>query len=183
VANLGAAPLADLAIADAAELAVGSPALEAFEVALDEWLVLTAAAVVGHGAAALEIACEYAVERRAFGKPIGAFQGVAHPLADDATNLDGARLLVHKAAWALDTGHRRGRELAAMAFAFAPTAVESATYDAIHVHGGYGFMLEYDVQLHYRRARAWARTWGDADAAHRRAADARYGVPSAGRPG
>ena len=47
---------------------------------------------------------------------------------------------------------------------------EAATYDALHVHGGYGFMLEYDVQLHYRRARGWARVWGDAEAAYRRAA-------------
>ena len=61
-----------------------------------------------------------------------------------------------------------------MAFAFASRTAESATYDALHVHGGYGFMLEYDVQLHYRRARGWARVWGDAEAADRRAAQARY---------
>ena len=62
-----------------------------------------------------------------------------------------------------------------MAFAFASETAEHATYDAIHFHGGYGFMLEHDVQLHYRRARGWARVWGDAEAGYRRAAAARYG--------
>jgi alkylation response protein AidB-like acyl-CoA dehydrogenase len=179
VANLAAAPLADLAMAGSAELMAGPPAVACFEAALDEWLVLTAAALVGLASVALEITCDYARERRAFGAPIGAFQGVAHALADDATNLDGARLLAQKAAWALATGDRRGRELAAMAFAFASGAAASATYDALHFHGGYGFMLEQDVQLHYRRARGWARVWGDPEAGFQRAARARYG--SAGR--
>jgi alkylation response protein AidB-like acyl-CoA dehydrogenase len=177
VANLAAAPLADIDVGGpdgAATLATGPGAVERFEAAIDEWLVLTAAALVGIGTAALDLACAYAVERHAFGAPIGTFQGVAHPLADDATRLDGARLLAQKAAWTLDGAGDRGRELAAMAFAFASRSAEAATYDAIHVHGGYGFMLESDVQLHYRRARGWARVWGDAETGDRRAADARY---------
>jgi alkylation response protein AidB-like acyl-CoA dehydrogenase len=171
VDNLASAPLADVRLG-AGEV-VGDRA--AFEAALDEWLALTAAALVGIGAAALELGCAYAIERRAFGVPIGSFQGIAHPLADDATDLDGARLLARMAAWELDRGGRRGRELAAMAFSFAARAAEKTTYDALHTHGGYGFMLEYDVQLHWRRARGWPRVWGDAAAADRRAATARYG--------
>ena len=179
VANLADAPLADIDLSSssgggAVELASGPPAVERYEAALDEWLALTAASLVGIGSAALHLGCAYAAERTAFGAPIGTFQGVAHPLADDATHLDGARLLAHKAAWALDGGDARGRELAAMAFAFASRTAEATTYDAVHVHGGYGFMLEYDVQLHYRRARGWARVWGDAEAADARAAEARY---------
>lgn len=184
IANLAAAPLADIDIdigidADTARgpavLATGADAVERFEAALDDWLTLTAAALVGIGAAALDLGCAYATERHAFGVPIGSFQGVAHPLADDATHLDGARLLARKAAWALDGHDARGRELAAMAFAFAARTAEAATYDAVHVQGGYGFMLESDVQLHHRRARGWARVWGDAEAGERRAARARYG--------
>ncbi len=175
VSNLGAAPLADVTLQGGTELERGAPALDRFESALDEWLLLTAAALVGMGAAAHGEVCRYAAERRAFGGIIGGYQGVAHPLADDATNLDGARLLVQEAAWALDVGTLRGRELAAMAFAFASETVERATYDAIHFHGGYGFMLEHDVQLFYRRARTWARVWGDAEDGYRRAAAARYG--------
>ena len=124
VANLGSAPLADIEVDGGVELALGRAAGELFEAALDEWLVLTAAALVGLATAAHEIVCTYAAERRAFGAVIGSYQGVAHPLADDATALDGARLLSRKAAWALDTGHERGRELASMAFAFASETAE-----------------------------------------------------------
>ena len=60
-----------------------------------------------------------------------------------------------------------------MAFAFASETAERATYHAIHFHGGYGFMVEHDVQLHYRRARGWARVWGGAEAGYR----ARRGGP------
>lgn len=167
VANLADDPLADVVLGDAQRVDA--------ERALDEWLTLTAAALVGTGQAALELACAYAVERYAFGRPIGAFQGVSHPLADDATNLDGAQLLTRKAAWALDRDDARARELAAMAFAFSSRAAEKATYDALHTHGGYGFTLESDVQRHWRWARGRARVWGDADAAFARAAEARYG--------
>jgi alkylation response protein AidB-like acyl-CoA dehydrogenase len=177
VANLGSAPLADIEVDDEAGdvLATGETAHELFQTALDEWLVLTAAALVGLATAAHETVCNYAAERTAFGALIGSYQGVAHPLADDATALDGARLLVREAAWALDAHHERGRELASMAFAFSSETAERATYDAVHFHGGYGFMLEHDVQLHYRRARGWARVWGGAELGYRRAAAARYG--------
>jgi alkylation response protein AidB-like acyl-CoA dehydrogenase len=175
VSNLGTAPLADVMLHGGTELTHGAAARDTFEAALDEWLLLTAAALVGMGAAAHEEVCRYAAERRAFGGIIGGYQGVAHPLADDATNLDGARLLVHKAAWALDVGDSRGRELSAMAFAYASETAQRATYDAIHFHGGYGFMLEHDVQLFYRRVRTSARVWGDAEDGYRRAAAARYG--------
>ena len=175
VVNLGGMPLADLAVAGAIELDAGPGAAECFDRATDEWLVLMAAALAGMSATAHEITCGYVSERRAFGGIIGGYQGVAHPLADDATAIDGARLLAQKAAWALDTGHARGRELAAMAFAFASETAARATYDAIHFHGGYGFMLEHDAQLYYRRARGWPRVWGGPEAAYARAAAARYG--------
>jgi alkylation response protein AidB-like acyl-CoA dehydrogenase len=177
VSNLASAPLADIDvdIDGGLVLAVGDRADELFEAALDEWLVLTSAALVGMATAAHEAVCAYAAERRAFGALIGSYQGVAHPLADDATALDGARLLVREAAWALDAHDARGRELASMAFAFASETAERATYDAIHFHGGYGFMLEHDVQLHYRRARGWSRVWGGPEEGYRRAAAARYG--------
>lgn len=175
VDNVGSAPLADVSLAGGTELAHGVTARAAFESAVDEWLVLTAAALVGMGAAAHEVVCRYAAERGAFGGVIGSYQGVAHPLAEDATRLDGARLLAQKAAWALDTHHARGRELAALAFAFASETAQQATYQAIHFHGGYGFMVEHDVQLFYRRVRSWARVWGSADNAYGRAATARYG--------
>jgi alkylation response protein AidB-like acyl-CoA dehydrogenase len=65
-----------------------------------------------------------------------------------------------------------------MAFAFAAESARDATYRSLHFHGGYGFMMEYDVQLYYRRARAWSNVWAEPAVAYRRTADARYGVPS-----
>jgi alkylation response protein AidB-like acyl-CoA dehydrogenase len=160
---------------DAFEIARGDAARSLHETAIDEWLTLTAAALVGIGARAHEMAAEYAVERRAWGVPIGTFQAVSHPLADSATSLDGARLLARKAAWSADAATDRHPELAAMAFGFAAETARDATYRSLHIHGGYGFMLEQDVQLYYRRARGWARVWGEPRTAYRRAASHRYG--------
>jgi len=179
VDNLGGQPLADLDVGDdAVEIAFGDAAAGCYETAVDEWLALTAAALVGIGSTAQDLATAYAVERRAWGVPIGTFQAVSHPLADSATALDGARLIARKAAWAADVGDARGPELAAMAFGFAAETARDATYRSLHVHGGYGFMLEQDVQLYYRRARGWARVWGDTRRAYRRAAAHRYEIGS-----
>ncbi|WP_241841664.1 acyl-CoA dehydrogenase [Pseudofrankia sp. BMG5.36] len=176
VANLAAAPLADVTLGPGAiELARGAAAVGAFEAALDDWLVLTAGALVGLGTAAHRLTVGYAKERRAWDLPIGAYQAVAHPLANGATALDGARLLVARAAGELARGGPRGRELAAMAFAFAAETARQVTYDGVHFHGGNGFTLEFDAQLYYRRARGWARVWGEPRDAYRRAARVRYG--------
>jgi alkylation response protein AidB-like acyl-CoA dehydrogenase len=176
VANLAAAPLADVTLggAEATELATGPAAVAAFEAALDDWLVLTAAALVGMGTSAHQLTCGYARDRRAWDQPIGAYQAVAHPLADGATALDGARLLVARSAVEAGRGGSRARELAAMAFAFAAETARKVTYDGIHFHGGNGFTLEFDAQLYYRRARGWSRVWGEPRQAYRRAARARH---------
>lgn len=175
VENLGSMPVADVDVAGGVELACGVDAVAAHEAGLDEWLALTGAALVGIGARALEIGVEYVKERKAWGVPIGSFQAVSHRLADSATAVDGARLLAYEAAWAAADQPERAAELAAMAFAFAFETARDATYRSLHFHGGYGFMMEYDVQLYYRRARAWALVYGDPALAYRRAADARYG--------
>jgi alkylation response protein AidB-like acyl-CoA dehydrogenase len=176
VENLGSLPLADVTVGpDAPVLASGPAALAAFEAAVDDFLFLTAAALVGTGARALEIGVEYVKERKAWGVPIGSFQSVAHRLADSATALDGARLLAYEAAWAVTEDPGRAAELAAMAFAFAAETARDASYRSLHYHGGYGFMMEYDVQLYYRRARAVANVYAEPAAVYRRAADKRYG--------
>src|SRR5690606_27164803 len=86
VENLGSMPLADITLGDdVIELAAGPAAVAAFDAAVDDFLCLTAAALVGIGARALEIGVEYVKERKAWGVPIGSFQAVAHRLADSAT--------------------------------------------------------------------------------------------------
>src|SRR5262249_13743529 len=139
----------------------------------------TAGALVGIGARALEIGVEYVKERKAWGVPVGSFQSVAHRLADAAATIDGARLLTHEAAWAVDAQPDRAAELAAMAFAFASESARDTTHRSLHYHGGYGFMMEYDVQLYYRRARGWANVLAEPRVAFRRVADKRYGDDAA----
>lgn len=177
VGNLASMPLADISIdADAVVLADGAQALDLFSSALDLWLALTAVALAGAAKKAVEIGVDYAKQRHAFGNPIGTFQAVSHPLADSATAADGARLLALKAACAFTDEPDRARELAAMAFTFAYETARDATRRSLHIHGGYGFGMEGDIQLYYRRVRGWAMVFGDPAAGLDRVADARYGA-------
>jgi len=182
--NFGSMPLADVPLSDAA-LAAGTTladersAAGLMDAALDDWLVLTAAALVGIAERSVEIGVAYASEREAFGQKIGGFQAVGHRLADCATAVDGACLLARQAAWSFSEEPERHAELAAMAFAFAAATARDASDWALHFHGGYGFMVEYDIQLFYRRARAWANVVMSPAAARRRVADLRYGPPGA----
>jgi alkylation response protein AidB-like acyl-CoA dehydrogenase len=181
-ANVGAVPLARWgAAAPGVPVADGGAAAAAFAAALDETRVLRAAALTGLAAEAIAIGARYAATRQAFGQPIGAYQAVAHPLADAVTAADGARLLAWKACWALEAGRAEGPELAAMAFAFAAETAYFAAAHSLHVHGGYGFTREYDIQLYYRRAKAWATSFADPRRELLTAADRRFGpaVPSA----
>jgi alkylation response protein AidB-like acyl-CoA dehydrogenase len=177
VANLGAMPVADVAIpADAEVIASGAGVLRAHDLAIDDFLLLTAAAMVGMGARSLEQAVEYVKERKAWGVPIGSFQSVAHRLADSTMELDGARLLTYEAAWAQTDAVSRAAELAALAFAFSYDQAKTATLRSLHFHGGYGFMNEYDAQLFWRRVRAWGNVYAGPRDVYIRAANKRYGA-------
>ena len=182
--NHGCLPLADRPLGDATILLEGTEAHAAHARALDEWRTLTAGALVGIGRTALDLGVGYAKERQQFGKPIGSFQAVQHLLADLPGLIEGARLLAAKAAWAGDGGPGINgindldnnditdfATLAGMALVLAGEAAATATDRSLHVHGGYGFAEEYDIQLFYRRARAWALTLGDPARECRRIAD------------
>jgi alkylation response protein AidB-like acyl-CoA dehydrogenase len=161
--NLGSSPLADRTVrhTDRSVLARGPGAARAYRQAQDEWRVLMGGALVGVGEAALTLGVEYAKDRHQFGAPIGSFQSIARDLANVATLVDGARLLAREAAWARDESDQDFGSLASMAFLFAVRAAREATSVSLHVHGGYGFTLEYDIQLYYRRAQAWPLSLGD----------------------
>jgi alkylation response protein AidB-like acyl-CoA dehydrogenase len=161
--NLGSSPLADRSVRGAGRsvLAAGTAAAVAYRQAQDEWRVLMSGALVGIGEAALTLGVEYAKDRRQFGVPIGSFQSIARDLADVATLVDGARLLAREAAWARAEEDQDFPSLSSMAFLFATRAARRATNVSLHVHGGYGFTLEYDIQLYYRRAQAWPLALGD----------------------
>ncbi|MEZ4331867.1 MAG: acyl-CoA dehydrogenase family protein [Myxococcota bacterium] len=156
--TLGDAPLAHRAARGAGciTLARGAEARAAFERALDVWRVLSAAQLAGLAARALELGVAYARTREQFGVPIGSFQALAHRLADVSAAVEGARMVVREAAWAADEDERCAGVLASAAFLFAGQTAERAAGESLHVHGGYGFTLDYDIQLFYRRAKAWS---------------------------
>ena len=168
--NHACAPIADRSARDGDRTVLG--AASDMQRWLDEWKVVTAAALVGIGAAALDMGVEYVMARHQFGVPVGSFQSEQHGLADLPVLIDGARLLTHKAAWAgdrrepgvLDVGDNEFTDfggLASMALVFAGDAAAQATDRSLHYHGGYGFAEEYDIQLYYRRARGWALIYDD----------------------
>ncbi len=106
----------------------------------------------GIATGAYERAVAYARERKAFGVTIGEHQMVQWMLADMATAIEGARLLTRKAATLKDAG-RPYRTAAAMAKLFASETAMKVTTDAIQVHGGYGFIKEYEVERAFRDAK------------------------------
>jgi butyryl-CoA dehydrogenase len=119
---------------------------------LDGGRIGIAAQAVGIATAAYEAALAYARERKSFGVPIGQHQMVQWMLADMATAIEAARLLTLRAAWLKDSGAAFGPE-AAMAKLFASETAMRVTTDAIQVHGGYGFIREYQVERHFRDAK------------------------------
>ena len=107
---------------------------------------------VGIGRASFEAARRYAKERVQFGKALGEFQGIQHMLADMATELDAARLLVWRAAWMQDQGLRTTAE-SSVAKYYAARATMRACNNAVQIHGGYGYTREFDVERYLRDAK------------------------------
>jgi alkylation response protein AidB-like acyl-CoA dehydrogenase len=126
--------------------------------ALADGIILLAAYASGGATHALDITVQYAKDREQFGKPLGAFQAIAHYLADAVTRVDGDRTLVHEAAWARSEG-RPSDQLAAMAKLSACRTYRDVTAMAQQVWGGVGFTIEYDIQLYFRRAKALQISW------------------------
>ncbi len=119
---------------------------------LDGGRIGIAAMALGLAQAAYEAASAYAKQREQFGRPIGAFQGVAFMIADMATEIDAARLMTYRAAWLKDQGRSYSTE-AAMAKLFASEVAQRATNAAVQVHGGYGYITEYKVERYLRDAK------------------------------
>jgi len=119
---------------------------------LDGGRIGIGAMALGLAQAAYEAASAYSKERRQFDRPIASFQGVAFMIADMATQIDAARLLIYRAAWLKDQGRPFTTE-AAMAKLFASEVAMRVTNDAIQVHGGYGYITEYKVERYLRDAK------------------------------
>ncbi|MGE0387569.1 MAG: acyl-CoA dehydrogenase family protein [Gammaproteobacteria bacterium] len=180
----GSVPSAEIDLSRATHrTAVNAPgARDAFLAALEECKLLTAAMSAAAARRALEMAAEYACERVAFGRRIGEYQGVAHPLADSLADVEGALLLVWNAVDAIARGLPVAAARVSMAQWWAAVASTTATLRAMRVFGGYGMTMEYDAQLYFRRANAWSLAAGDPERALLAAADRLWGGAGAPLP-
>ena len=147
-------------VADDALVGTTSGGWPVWDAVMHDGIVLLAAQAVGGARHALDITVQYAKDRRQFDKPLGAFQAIAHYLADAVTAVDGAETLVWEAAWARDAGRSHVR-LAPMAKLFACKTFRDVTAMAQQVFGGVGFTVEYDIQLYFRRAKQLQLSWWD----------------------
>ena len=119
---------------------------------LDGGRVGIAAQAVGIAQGAFEEALSYSKERQQFGQPISSFQAIQHYLADMSTEIDAGRLLTWKAAWAKENRRRYSLE-AAQAKLFTSEMAQRVTDRALQIHGGYGYIREYNVERYFRDAR------------------------------
>jgi alkylation response protein AidB-like acyl-CoA dehydrogenase len=164
VDNIGKLPMAwvDPAAADGRTvLATGTEAMADYQRALDEWRVLTAAALVGLVEETMTIAAEFAKNRYTLGVPISTLQGISHPLANIAITVHGGRNLARRAAWFLDNEPDERPELAPSAFVFMAEEASKAATMCVHVQGGLGVSAEAAATAYLVRARGWALAGGD----------------------
>ena len=129
-------------------------------------MVMNAAESVGVATRAMEMAIEYAKDRKQFDRPIGTNQAVSHPCAQMLLEVEGARSAVYWAAWALDFEPETAPLAVACAKAYAGDAGRRVPRAALQVHGGIGFTWEHDLHFFLKRGEANAHAYGDA-AAHR----------------
>jgi alkylation response protein AidB-like acyl-CoA dehydrogenase len=119
----------------------------------DETRTAVAAQGVGIARGAAERALEYAQEREQFGKPISEFQAIQHKLADMHTKTEAARQLTYKSAWSVDHADEQLTQLASMAKEYASRVAVEVADDAVQVHGGAGYVNDFDVERFYRDAK------------------------------
>lgn len=150
----------NVAVSEADRIGAAGSGWKTWEAAMYDGIILQAAWAAGGAERALEITVQYSKDREQFNKPIGAFQSLAHYMADASAVVDGAKVLVYEAAWARSQG-KSTKRLAPMAKLFACKAFKDVTHMAQQVHGGIGFTLDYDIQLFYRRAKQHQMNWWD----------------------
>lgn len=164
VDNIGKLPMAwiDPAAADSQTvLASGPAALAEYQLALDEWRLLTGAALVGLVEETMTIAAEFSKTRFTLGVPISTLQAISHPLANIAITVQAGRNLARRAAWFLDNEPDERRELAPSVFVFMAEEAAKAATMSVHVQGGLGVSAEAAATAYLVRARGWAVAGGD----------------------
>lgn len=174
VDNIGRLPMAwvDPAAADTRTvIGEGPDAVASYQRALDEWRLLTAAALVGLVEETMTIAAEFAKTRYTLGVPISTLQAISHPLANMAITVQGGRNLARRAAWFLDNEPDERPDLAPSAFVFMAEEASKAATMAVHIQGGLGVSSEAAATAYLVRARGWPLAGGDPGATALRVAE------------
>jgi alkylation response protein AidB-like acyl-CoA dehydrogenase len=152
--KLDGVKVADEALIESGDEAFAATAARAFTALASE--------LVGIAQRALEMAVEYAKERKQFGRPVGAYQAVSHRCAQMLLETEGARSAAYYAAWAADNEPETAPLAASMAKAYCSDAGRRVTGASLQVHGGIGFTWEHDLHLWLKRAACDAVFLGDA---------------------
>lgn len=165
--RLGRLVLTDVAVPAEAVLAASDADVAAL---FDAGATAVTAEAIGSAEAALELTSGYAKQRIQFGRPIGTFQGVKHPLAEMYVDVESWKSLAYYAAWCIDERHADLELAVSRAKAYASECFPRIGIDGVQLHGGIGYTWEYDAQLFLKRAK-WVRPiFGDADYHYERAA-------------
>jgi alkylation response protein AidB-like acyl-CoA dehydrogenase len=129
---------------------------------LDRATLALCAEMCGGAQKVLDMTVEYAKIRQAFGRPIGAYQGVKHRAADMLVDVENSKSITYYAAWALDEGSPEAPLAVSMAKAYVSDAFRRVAAAGIQLHGGIGFTWEHDLHLYFKRAKGSEFTFGDA---------------------
>jgi alkylation response protein AidB-like acyl-CoA dehydrogenase len=154
--------LRDVRVPAAALLGARNGAWPALARVIERATVALCAEMCGGAQRVLEMTTEYAKIRVAFGKPIGAYQGVKHRAADMLVDIENAKSLTYYAAWAVDENVAEAGLAASMAKAYVTDAYRKVAGAGIQLHGGIGFTWEHDLHLYFKRAKSSEFTFGDA---------------------
>lgn len=127
--------------------------------------------LVGLAQRDFEISVQYAKDRMQFGRPIGSFQAIQHKCADMATDVDGMRLIMYRAAWSVSEGEPDQELQVSMAKGWCSDASRRVVAQGQQIHGGIGFTKEYKIQLYFRRQKMAELMWGDGDYHRERVAE------------
>ena len=142
-------------------VSTGADAADIWAAGIEEWKLLTTAALIGMSQEALAMASAYACERIAFGIPIGANQGISHVLANDVIDADGGAMALLWVLTAIAQGDEEAGAAISALFWWANRTATNCVAHALHTFGGYGLSNEYDIQLYHRRAKSWGLALGD----------------------
>ncbi|HEX7743203.1 MAG TPA: acyl-CoA dehydrogenase, partial [Sphingobium sp.] len=184
--NLASQPLGQIRLDGSAKrTALTGDALPAFARAVEEWKLLTAAALAGLARQSIKLAVAYASEREQFGQLIGTYQGVSHPLAEIFAGVEGGQFFVWKTIRDLADGVPTAGAEVSLALWWNATIAGKAVAQSLQTFGGYGLTTEYDVHLYNLRAKAWPLILGDpaqllAEGARRLYAGEQAALPAAG---